>query len=609
MRMLVLLVLLTGNLTVVGQKWVGDLKEEPIRTLIAKSHFAEALVGSDVNSIHEHLRSTIPALRDESSDVELVHQVASPLGKHFLFQQTIDGEKVMGATVKINLDIDGIRTSLFDRTIEPQLASGGEFPDTLLIRQRLLELYNGKDMDNLSHAKVERVYFFNGQNLVPSVRIEVTEMHDHYYEMVLDSDVKVMYQNDLLAYHRASVDSPVTAFVFLPDPLTTAEEQYGSPYVDADDADISQLNEQMQEVTIEADFNGTFFTLESPWISFNEHSGPTNTPAISSTPEFNFTREDDRFEEVNTFYHINTYQQHIQDLGFNNLVNYQISVDVHALNGADNSNFNNSHSPPRLSFGDGGVDDAEDADVIIHEYGHAIMHSAAPGTNGGTERRALDEGIGDYFAASYSRHLSEYGWQRVYSWDGHNEFWNGRVVESSKHYPENLVGNIYADAEIWSSTLMQIWGDIGRDKTDRIMLQSAYSYAEGMSMPDAAQLFLNAEQALYGGQYEWQVRHRMFERGLISELSVDEQESTPFKVFGTEGFAGGVNPVKVIFNEPTDATVQVYDVAGRVLIAEQLSGNTTWSLQPNAIRSAGTYTVTVTADDSRKSFKLLRLID
>ncbi|MEZ4916786.1 MAG: hypothetical protein R2836_07345 [Chitinophagales bacterium] len=55
----------------------------------------------------------------------------------------------------------------------------------------------------------------------------------------------------------------------------------------------------------------------------------------------------------------------------------QISVDTHGNNGADNSFFSPA-TPLRLIFGEGGVDDAEDADVIIHEYGHAISHFAAP---------------------------------------------------------------------------------------------------------------------------------------------------------------------------------------------------------------------------------------
>ena len=68
----------------------------------------------------------------------------------------------------------------------------------------------------------------------------------------------------------------------------------------------------------------------------------------------------------------------------------------------DQSVFIGNSGNSYLLFGEGGVDDAEDADVIIHEYAHAISYAASPETNSGTERRGLDEGLGDYFAAIYS---------------------------------------------------------------------------------------------------------------------------------------------------------------------------------------------------------------
>ena len=40
----------------------------------------------------------------------------------------------------------------------------------------------------------------------------------------------------------------------------------------------------------------------------------------------------------------------------------------HGFNGADNSSY--SPGTGRLQFGEGGVDDAEDSDVVHHELGH-----------------------------------------------------------------------------------------------------------------------------------------------------------------------------------------------------------------------------------------------
>jgi hypothetical protein len=59
------------------------------------------------------------------------------------------------------------------------------------------------------------------------------------------------------------------------------------------------------------------------------------------------------------------------------------------------------HRPPKneLRFGKGGVDDAEDAEVILHEYGHAI-HFAQNFSFASEEAGAISEGFGDYWAVT-----------------------------------------------------------------------------------------------------------------------------------------------------------------------------------------------------------------
>ena len=57
-----------------------------------------------------------------------------------------------------------------------------------------------------------------------------------------------------------------------------------------------------------------------------------------------------------------------------------------------------------LRFGKGGVDDAEDAEVILHEYGHAMMDSMMVPFGYGTsvEAGSIGEGFGDYWAVTVS---------------------------------------------------------------------------------------------------------------------------------------------------------------------------------------------------------------
>ena len=84
----------------------------------------------------------------------------------------------------------------------------------------------------------------------------------------------------------------------------------------------------------------------------------------------------------------------------------------------DNSYYDMLHQ--RLSFGQGGVDDGEDADVIIHELSHGLHQWLT--RDGVSQREGIAEGFGDYVAVSYSRTRNkwkytdpQYNW--VFGWD------------------------------------------------------------------------------------------------------------------------------------------------------------------------------------------------
>lgn len=276
-----------------------------------------------------------------------------------------------------------------------------------------------------------------------------------------------------------------TAYVFDPDPLSKMQVTYAGQYVDNNDATNASLDAARSLVTLpDLDFSNGMYNLKGKYAQIIDFDAPSTGLFSQATPDFLFNRFEQGFEAVNAFYHINKSMAYINEtLGIEckpTLNGGLVQYDPHGNDGDDNSYF--MPSSQRLSFGEGGVDDAEDADVIIHELGHGIHHWITGLKSSSTQ--GLGEGSGDYWAMSYSRSLNQwpsntpqYNW--VFSWDGHNEFWPGRVTNYAGKYPSGANGAIHTAGQIWSTTLMRIWDKIGREKTDRIFL-------EGLAMTNSS---------------------------------------------------------------------------------------------------------------------------
>ena len=201
-------------------------------------------------------------------------------------------------------------------------------------------------------------------------------------------------QNECIHYQANNLhafDTTIVGTVFKPDPLTSSLNLYGGEYIDNDDQTNSSLDDELYEVLIPAQYENGYFILVNKHLRIVDQSPPNIDPIQRVDSIFKFDRSLQGFKEVNALYHITNFAIYVKDtLNFTSIVNYQIPVDVYAKNGADQSEFLSTTNPPRLNFGQGNVDDAEYANVLIHEYAHAISHSAAPNTLSGPERRAIN---------------------------------------------------------------------------------------------------------------------------------------------------------------------------------------------------------------------------
>ena len=358
---------------------------------------------------------------------------------------------------------------------------------------------------------------FDGKNWLPlQMEIETSLSPPAAFRNFRDDNGLLKFREDWLLRFT---DSSVKARVFRPDPVSRLQMPYGGLLRDRGDSSSTLLRQAMDSVDIRISFSGDSFRLSSPHLKFGEFSPPARPLSVSSDASaFVFDRNEPGFEELNAFWHLSHFREFLDSLGLDSLARFPLNIDAHGMDGADQS----AYSPLQefLAFGDGNVDDAEDAAVILHEYGHALAHAAFPFGNSGQERRALEEGICDYIAGSYLRANSSFLPDRLFRWDGNNEFWAGRSLVSSRNYPGDLTGSLYADGEIFCSALSAMEALTGRRALHHILLTAMYGLGPNLSMPAAARQMLVADSAWYQGQHASAIRSHFLQRGIDPDLVV-----------------------------------------------------------------------------------------
>jgi hypothetical protein len=116
-------------------------------------------------------------------------------------------------------------------------------------------------------------------------------------------------------------------------------------------------------------------------------------------------------------------------------------------------------------FFQGDRDFAYDGDVVFHEFMHAVTASLinklnAMGINAWgihSEPGSLNEAWSDYFAAAFSNHSSIGAYAAVKGGFGEASM---RNIDNNMRCPQNVIGEIHNDGQVWSGALWQIREEI-----------------------------------------------------------------------------------------------------------------------------------------------------
>ncbi len=498
----------------------------------------------------------------EEVEMTLTKTLQSAAFSHYRYDLYRDGHRIFGAVLHAAVSKEG-KLKLLQFPELPSAVATGDFPET----EEAQQIQQTVGADEI--VATETVWFVQDGFFHRGLLTELSDA-EIVHRQVLFADGEILMNKDLHRYFHGPNDTTVSVLIFDPDPLTTAQKPYGAPYADFDDQSVPELEaERKMRNTIFTNDNGTL-RPENDFVKITEFSQP-NIPPISSSSshQFHFTRDHSGFEDVNALFHITHQRQHLVDLGYPDLPDYQIQVDVHAIGGADQSFFAFNHNPPRLYFGEGGVDDAEDADVIIHEFTHAVIWEAAPDATTDTERGCIEEALGDYFAISYSRTVNQYDADQVFNWDsGGGKLWPGRQAKSNKCYP-NLSfasGNIYAHTDAVVQPLSEIYNMLGRNTADQLVLEAIYNLTPSTTIPQLADFMVMADSALFSGANAQVIYNAFANICVYPQISIAENDLVfnDLKIFNTNGFARGES-LTLLSEDENISGYQILDVAGQTV--------------------------------------------
>jgi len=236
----------------------------------------------------------------------------------------------------------------------------------------------------------------------------------------------------------------------------------------------------------------------------------------------NFASDNPRFEEVMTYFHIDRAIGYLESLGFRGTrAIFREPLEINA-NGTDEDNSWYSPHDRSITFGTGGVNDAEDAEIILHEFGHAIQDAICPGFGQSPEAAAMGEGFGDYFSASFFAEKKPRRYQTsIGTWDGvgMTQFDPPCVRRvdlklTYESFDHGETADEHDNGQIWSATLWDVRRAVGRDVADRIILESHFQLDGFTTFARGARAIIDADRNLYRGRNAESLRRVFRRRGI-----------------------------------------------------------------------------------------------
>ncbi len=429
---------------------------------------------------------------------------------HVIFQQHHLDLRIHRAYVTVHIDRSRRVYMAKNRAVPPDLLPARlkfRVAKTSARRRALRSIEASARTDRI--LGVERMWFPSEEKILPAYRVRVHREHprEEWIIYVEGTTGKILskYDNLALAAGRASVFDP-NPVIALGDwrSLVKNERPVRPPAGVYTEVHLGNLT-------------GTGY-LDGRRVS----TQPTPKRVRRSDNRFLFTSTEAGFDEAMVYFHVDRAIRYLESLGYRG--RRRIFTDPLGANAHGTREDNSWYSPGlhRLTFGTGGVDDAEDAETILHEFGHAIQDAICPDFGQSDEAAAMGEGFGDYFAASFFAARKPANWRTsISSWDSildadHDPPCLRRLDEPAtfENFDHAADADEHENGQIWSATLWEIRGAAGREVADRIIIESHFQLDGFTRFARGARAILDADRNLYGGRHVQQLVPIFRKRGI-----------------------------------------------------------------------------------------------
>jgi hypothetical protein len=448
----------------------------------------------------------------DQTKVRYESESETPASRHLFYRQFIGKTPLTDAWIRIDIDLErelimGIHSRLWDNKFAKRADLSGRQLG-LLSKRGLAEILTSKKTrsSKTKHLVLAR-YARKGRCYRPAWKVEVVQNCGRMCSYYVDRQTRrVMYKLPSVFKSRG--------LVFEPSPMVTLN----NPRLRLDQAIPREayLQTELRNLDGSGFLNGPYVTTRG-----------TRNRVKRTNGDFRFNGSSQAFGEVMAYHHIDRMQNYIQSLRFRRANPGQVRVIVNGVPG-DNSEYRPNRNEIRLAVG--GAPDYQDADVILHEYAHAV-HSAINRRFGhGLVSVHLAEGFADYFALSQSHDKKNRRFQRLFaSWDAsanpaalrtqagvtYRRTLQNRTVLSDflgERPPPRRDDRLVS---FWASVLWEIRDKLGRVRGDALSLGHLYFINAPYSFRNAALAIIQYNRHAYDG-FDEQKLLRIFRRRGIS---------------------------------------------------------------------------------------------